>query len=43
MGKYKVEIQESEVIKHLQDENFVDDEGSSIPRMVMVLQALLFH
>lgn len=30
--KYKVEIQESEVIKHLQDENFVDDEGSSIPR-----------
>lgn len=30
--KYKVEIQESEVIKHLQDENFVDDEGSSTPR-----------
>lgn len=30
--KYKVEIQESEVIKHLQDENFVDDEDSSLPR-----------
>lgn len=25
--KYKVEIQESEVIKHLQDENFVDDDS----------------
>ena len=30
--KYKVEIQESEVIKHLQDENLVDEDGSSTQR-----------
>lgn len=30
--KYKVEIQESEVIKHLQDENFVDEDDSSTSR-----------
>ena len=26
--KYKVELQESEVIKHLQEENFLDDSGN---------------
>lgn len=30
--KYKVEIQESEVIKHLQDENFVDEDDNSTSR-----------
>ena len=29
MGKYKIELQESEVIKHLQDENLPDDSGES--------------
>ena len=27
--KYKIELQESEVIKHLQDENLPDDSGES--------------
>lgn len=31
--KYKVEIQESEVIKHLQDENFVEEDESSNTRV----------
>ncbi len=32
--KYKVEIQESEVIKHLQKENLIDNDGGSVSRSV---------